>query len=82
MKQIKIFLASSSKLKEYRDKLTISIAQKNKILNKSNINLELIIWEDLSEAMQLTRSQDAYNHEIKKCNMFMLIASKKLGQIL
>ena len=70
MKTIKIFLASSSKLKEYREKLTVSIAAKNKILNSKNINLELVIWEDLSEAMQLTR---LYNQKpLKKQSIIKL----------
>ncbi len=79
MKQIKIFLASSSTLKDFRDKLIVKIAEKNKIWNRKKLNLELVIWEDLSERMQLTRSQDAYNREIAKCDMFLLLASDDLG---
>ena len=56
MKTIKIFLASSSKLKEYRKDLVNSISSKNKLIKDKNICLELVIWEDLREAMQLERS--------------------------
>ncbi len=79
MRFIKIFLASSSALSDFRKNLTDKIAEKNKIWNKENINLELVIWEHLSERMQLTRSQDAYNREIAKCDMFVLLASGSLG---
>ena len=80
MRQIRIFLASSAALENFRKELTIKIAEKNKIWNPKNLNLELVIWEDLSERMQLTRSQDAYNREIAKCHMFVLLASDSLGK--
>jgi hypothetical protein len=80
MKNIKIFLASSETLKKFRNQLTIKIAAKNKIWNDKGYNLELVIWEDLSEQMQLTRSQDAYNSEIAKCDLFVLLASDKIGK--
>ncbi len=77
---IKIFLASSNWLHKYRENLSRDIAVKNKILQKRGIFLELVIWEDLSESMQLTRSQDAYNQEISKCDIFVLIVSNFIGK--
>jgi len=80
MRKVKIFLASSAKLKEFRDELDRRVSAKNKIWSDKGIILELVIWEDLESHMQLSRSQDAYNREIKKCEYFVLIASKSLGK--
>ncbi len=44
------------------------------------MSLELVIWEELSAQMQLTRSQDAYNREIGKCQFFVLLASGRIGK--
>ena len=47
MRKVKIFLASSSKLSEYREELDRNISAKNKIWHDKGISLELVIWEDL-----------------------------------
>ena len=80
MKTIKIFLASSETLKQFRDQITIKIAGKNKLWNEKGINLELVIWEDLTASMQLTRSQNSYNQQIHKCQLFVLLASGRIGK--
>ncbi len=80
MKNIRIFLASSKRLKGLRDKIQLNIATKNKILNSKNIFLELTIWEDLSKVMAHTRSQNEYNKEIKISDFFVLLASDEIGE--
>ncbi|MEO7533579.1 MAG: hypothetical protein ABIU30_07035 [Ferruginibacter sp.] len=66
MKKQKIFLASSSELKEDRDQFEIFIGRKNKALVDRNIFIELIMWEDFVDAMSQTRLQDEYNKAIGK----------------
>jgi len=80
MKTIKIFLASSNTLKKYREQITIQIAAKNKTWHDKGLFFELVIWEDLSAQMPLDRSQSAYNREIAKCDIFILLAAGSLGK--
>ena len=61
----KIFLASSSELKEDRQQFEIFIDRKNKEWVDKGIFLELIIWEDFLDALSKTRLQDEYNQAIR-----------------
>ena len=58
MTKKKIFLASSSELKEDRDSFEIFINRKNKDWIDKSIFLELILWEDFLDAVSQTRLQD------------------------
>lgn len=78
-KTIKIFLASSSELKEERDQIEIFINRENKKLIKENIFLELNIWEDFVDHMSRTRLQDEYNNVINKCDIFLSLYFTKVG---
>jgi len=80
MKTFKIFLASSETLNVFRKEIDNKIQELNKVWNDKGFKIELVIWEKLTETMQLTRSQDAYNREIGKCDMFVLLASGKIGK--
>ncbi|MEM9090333.1 MAG: COR domain-containing protein [Cyanobacteria bacterium P01_F01_bin.53] len=55
-KTIKIFLASSSELKEDRTEFEVFVRRKNKEYRGQGIYLDLIIWEDFLNAMSKTRS--------------------------
>ncbi len=66
IKTIKIFLASSSELKEDREQFEIFINRKNKEYIKQGIFLELVTWDDFLDAMSATRLQDEYNKAIKR----------------
>ena len=79
MKTIKIFLASSNELKQDREKFEIEINRKNKLWLEKQVFLHLEIWEDLTERMSLTRSQDEYNQKIKEADLFVLLAYSKVG---
>jgi len=74
---IKIFLASSSELKEDRKEFEIFINRKNKELRKRNIFISLEIWEDFLDAMSQTRIQNEYNKVIKKCGIFVMLFLQK-----
>ncbi|MBD2462531.1 leucine-rich repeat domain-containing protein [Oscillatoria sp. FACHB-1407] len=77
---IKIFLASSSELKEDRVQFEIFINRKNKEYIKDGIFLELVLWEDFLDAMSQTRLQDEYNKAIADCDIFVSLFYTKVGK--
>ncbi len=80
IKTIKIFLASSSELKEERKEFEIFINRKNNILQKRDVFLKLIIWEDFIDAMAQKRLQDEYNKVISECDIFVSLFFTKVGR--
>ena len=80
MQTIKIFLASSSELKADREQFEIFINRKNKETIKTDVFLELVLWEDFLNALSKTRSQDEYNNEIASCDVFVILVHTKVGQ--
>ena len=76
----KIFLASSSELKEDREQFEIFINRKNKDWVEKGVFLELIVWEDFLDALAQTRLQDEYNKAIQECDLFVMLFCTKVGQ--
>ena len=76
----KIFLASSSELKEDRQEFEIFINRKNKDLIKKGFFIELVIWEDFLDAMSQTRLQDEYNKAVRGCDIFVMLFFTKVGK--
>lgn len=76
----KIFLASSSELKEDREQFEIFISRKNKDWVEKGIFLELIVWEDFLDAVVKTRLQDEYNQSIRESDIFVMLFCTKVGQ--
>ncbi|MBA2658260.1 MAG: hypothetical protein H0U72_01545 [Nitrosospira sp.] len=76
----KLFLASSSELKEDREQFEIFINRKNKDWIDKGIFLDLIIWEDFLDAVSQTRLQDEYNKAIRECDIFVLLFATKVGK--
>jgi hypothetical protein len=79
MKKIKLFLASSSELKEDREQFEIFIYRKCKAWFDRGIFLHLEIWEDFLDAMSPGGLQSEYNKVIKDCDIFVLLAFNKVG---
>ncbi|MEM0992547.1 MAG: NB-ARC domain-containing protein, partial [Bacteroidota bacterium] len=79
-KKIKLFLASSNELKAEREHLKSKIATKNGTLHDKGIYLNLKIWEDESEMMSDTRSQDEYNKLVRAADIFICLAFTKVGK--
>ncbi|MEX2514002.1 MAG: hypothetical protein WD398_13940 [Cyclobacteriaceae bacterium] len=79
VKKIKIFLASSKELQEDRKQFEIEIYRKCKMWIDMELFLHLDIWEDLSSRMSKTSSQEEYNKNVKGCDLFILLASTKVG---
>jgi hypothetical protein len=76
----KIFLASSSELKEDRKEFEIFINRKNKDWVSQGVFIELIVWEDFLDAVAKTRLQDEYNKAIQECDIFVMLFCTKVGQ--
>jgi hypothetical protein len=76
----KLFLASSSELKEDRKEFEIFINRKNKDWVDKDVFLELTVWEDFLDAVSKTRLQDEYNKAIRECDIFVMLFFTKVGQ--
>jgi len=77
---IKIFLASSSELRDDRRDFEIFIGRKNKDWVAKGVFLHLVIWEDFFDAVSKTRLQDEYNKAIRECDVFVMLFFSKVGQ--
>jgi hypothetical protein len=80
MLTVKVFLASSSELKEDRKEFEILINRKNKDWVARDVFLELIVWEDFLDAVSQSRLQDEYNKAIRECDIFVMLFCTKVGQ--
>lgn len=80
MQTKRIFLASSSELKEDRREFEIFVNRKNKDWVAKGVFLELVLWEDFLDAMSQTRLQDEYNKAIRECDIFVMLFFTKVGQ--
>ncbi|MEL6815604.1 MAG: hypothetical protein AAFP03_12410, partial [Cyanobacteria bacterium J06598_3] len=79
MRKIKLFLASSSELKEDREQFEIFIYRRCKAW-ANEIFLHLDKWEDFSDAMSLEGLQGEYNQVARDCDIFVLLVQNKVGQ--
>lgn len=79
MQTQKIFLASSSELKEDRKEFEIFINRKNNDWVDKGVFLKLIVWEDFLDALSPTRLQDEYNKAIRECDVFVMLFFTKVG---
>lgn len=80
MKTIKIFLASSSELKDDRDALRQFISVENDRLHKQDIYLELVQWEYFLDAISNSRLQDEYNKALANCDVVLSLFFSKAGK--
>ena len=80
MKIIRVFLASSSELKDDRKEFEIFIARENKSLIKNDVYLELVIWEDFIESMSKTRLQDEYKKAVLESDIFIMLFFTSVGK--
>lgn len=76
----KIFLASSSELKEDREKFEIFINRKNNDWVDRGVFLKLVVWEDFLDALSKSRLQDEYNKAIRGCDVFVMLFCTKVGR--
>ena len=79
MKTIKIFLASSSELKEDRDNFKEFLYDKTIAWKNKGVFLEIVRWEEFLDHVSATRLQDEYNKAIADCDIFVLLFFTKAG---
>jgi hypothetical protein len=79
MRKIKLFLASSSELKNDREQFEIFIYRKCKAWFERGIFLHLDIWEDFLDAMSPDGLQHEYNQAVKDSDIFVLLVWNKVG---
>jgi hypothetical protein len=80
MKKVKLFLASSSELKEDREQFEIFIYRKCKAWYEKGIFLHLDIWEDFLDAMSVKGLQNEYNKAVADSDIFILLVHNKVGK--
>ena len=78
--RIKIFLASSMELKEDRVAFETNLSRLNDDYIKQHIYIELVLWEKFLDAMTLEGLQKEYNKAIRKCDVFVMLFSTKVGK--
>jgi hypothetical protein len=77
---IRIFLASSSELREDRDAFDLYFRQQNDQFRKEGRYLEIVRWENFLDAMSEARFQDEYNQAIRNCDLFGSLFFTKTGK--
>ncbi len=80
MATIPIFIASSAELLQDRKDLREFLSRQNDRLQKKDMYLELVQWENLSDAVSQTRSQDEYNKKLKECQIVIFLFFTKAGK--
>ncbi len=77
---IKLFVASSlDEFKAERNELEYFFSQLNNILVKRGMFVKLILCEGSSDAMVDGRMQDAYNDEIRSCDILYVLFRERAG---
>jgi len=79
-REIRIFLASSSELREDRDSFDLYFSKMNVKLLKRQVYLNVIRWEQFLDAMSETRLQDEYNKAVQDCDVFVSLFFTKAGK--
>ena len=77
---IKIFLASSSELRNDRDEFDRYFRERNDRLLEEGLYLKIIRWENFLDAMSETRLQDEYNVAVAECDVFVSLFFTKAGK--
>jgi small GTP-binding protein len=77
---IKIFLASSSELREDRDAFELHFLRKNKDFRREGYEVEVIRWETSLDAMSDTRKQEEYNEKVRKSDVLVSLYKTKTGK--
>ncbi|CAN5755916.1 hypothetical protein BH10BAC2_BH10BAC2_07530 [soil metagenome] len=81
MRNIKIFLASSGELMDFRNAFDLFMRRKNDYLEAQQIYLQIIVWENVDSAVSLLeRKQDDYNQQIADCDILVSVFFTKAGK--
>lgn len=80
MKIIKLFLASSSSLLQYRQLFEIDVNRINKDWVQKEMFLDLIVWEGFEDYMVKEGKQSEYDKAVSGCDIFVMMFSDSVGK--
>lgn len=80
MKTIKVFIASSEELSDERVLLGNLVHTVNRSLKPRGVEVELVEWEYLDDAMGDKPKQEEYNDELLKCDVCIVLCWQKFGK--
>ena len=79
-RRLRVFLASSSELRDDRHEFDRCFRQRNDALINEGIYLTIVRWENFLDAMSETRLQDEYNKAVRDCDVFVSLFFTKAGK--
>lgn len=79
MKEIKIFIASSSELEIERKEIALEIFKQNQFYKQYNIEFKPVLWEYLLLDFGKNRKQDDLNEKLLQCQIAIFLFNKKVG---
>ncbi|MBN1608796.1 MAG: hypothetical protein JW940_19370 [Polyangiaceae bacterium] len=77
---LRVFLASSSELRDDRDAFDLYFRQQNDEFLRLGVYLEITRWENFLDAINETRKQDDYNRAVRECDVFIGLFFTKVGR--
>ena len=80
MKEIKIFIASSSELEQERIALKDWVNNTSNDLHKYNLHLKPELWELKSREFEEKRKQDAFNKNLLNSDVVIFMFGKRVGK--
>jgi internalin A len=79
LRKVRIFLASSSELREDRDAFDLYFRQRNDHLLEQGRYFEIVRWERFLDAISETRMQDEYNKAVRDADVVVCLFFTKAG---
>jgi len=79
LKSIKIFITSSSELKEDRVAIELHLLRMNEKFRRQGFVVNVLRWENFLDDMSETRLQDEYNKAIKECDVYLSLIKTKIS---
>ena len=79
LRELTLFLASSSELADERDAFDLHFQRHNEALARQGLKLRIIRWEYFLDAMSETKLQDEYNRAVADCDIFVSLFFRKAG---
>ncbi len=77
---VKLFVASSGELKKEREQVELLVARENRKLNRRNLFIEVVLWEELSHSFRGERVQDYFSEKMLECEVVLFLFYTKAGQ--
>lgn len=80
MKTMKVFIASSSELKQERMELVDLIQDMNDELETKNIKIKPVLWEYMDSSMRAERKESEYLEKLHECEICIVLFWQILGE--